>query len=200
MYQDDNGGKLVESYPSDGPSVWVQGNMTNAAQAANLDLIRAGKLYQYNSNVKIYHCPADQGVIVGGAPLTSVRSYSMNSFMGGRRSDIGVVPDTANAYIPFFAYETDVPKPSAMFVMLDEDERSISDEFFVTDPTARIWYNFPAVSARRHAFSSGLVFADSHGEAWAFHDPRTLQLSQTITEQSGNTDLARFAASATVLK
>jgi type II secretory pathway pseudopilin PulG len=201
MYQDDNSGKLVESYPVNNPSVWVQGNMTNASDAVSPDLLRAGKLYRYNQNVGIYHCPSDQGVKIDGTTVPSVRSYSMNSFMGGRQPSVGVIPPTAAGYVPFFTYDTDVPRPADMFVMLDEDERSISDGFFITDPTASVWYNLPAVSAYRHAYSSALVFADSHSEIWHFRDPNTFQLNHTQTEQpGGNSDLRRLAEAATVPK
>src|SRR5205085_1178928 len=37
MYYTDNSGLLVPSYPGS-PDVWVQGNMTNAAEAVNPDL------------------------------------------------------------------------------------------------------------------------------------------------------------------
>ena len=33
-----------------------------------------------------------------------------------------------------------------MWVLLEEDERSINDGFFVTDPTGQIWMDFPAIS------------------------------------------------------
>src|SRR5579862_1066524 len=58
MYSGDNNGYLVASYP-DSPDVWVDGNMSNAVEAVDQGLIRQGKLYHYDQNVAIYHCPAD---------------------------------------------------------------------------------------------------------------------------------------------
>ena len=200
MYKDDNGGKLVEAYPVDNADVWVKGNMTNATEAVDQSFIQAGKLFPYGQNTSIYHCPGDTGKSIDGTVVPTVRSYSMNSFMGWRPLSVGAIPSTASAYVPFFARDSDIPRPADLFVMLDEDERSISDGFYVTDPTARIWYNFPAVSSHRHACSSGLVFADYHAQVWMFRDPRTLQLSAQQTEQYGNTDLAKFAAAATVAR
>jgi len=198
MYKDDNGGKLVESYPVDNPEVWVQGDMTNATDAVNLDLIRTGKLYHYSPNTGIYHCPGDQGVPISGVRVPSVRSYSMNSFMGWRPADVGPIPPTATAYVRFFSRDSEVARPANLFVMLDEDERSINDGFFITDPAARVWYSFPAISAARHAFGSALVFADGHGEVWHFRDSRTALVSQHETDQIGNTDLSRFGQAATI--
>jgi type II secretory pathway pseudopilin PulG len=198
MYYDENSDRLAESYPVNNSYVWVQGDMTNAAQAVNLDLIRAGKLYHYNQDVRIYHCPTDAGVTIGGKLVPSVRSYSMNSFMGARARDLPPIPITAVGFVPFFASHSDLPAPDKLFVLLDEDERSIDDGFFVTDPGGRVWYSFPAVSAHRHKFSSVFIFADGSGRPWHFLDPRTAQVCQPETDQAGNADLAGLAKAATV--
>jgi prepilin-type N-terminal cleavage/methylation domain-containing protein len=199
LYKDDNNGNLVWSFPTNNnPNVWVLGNMTNAVEAVNTDLIRAGKLYKgYSENAAIYHCPGDRGVDIGGNRVPSVRSYSMNSFMGGRGSGVGLIPPTASGYVPFFTRDSEISRPASMFVFLDEDERSINDGFFITDPTARIWFDFPSVSPWRHAVSSVLAFGDGHGDVWHFTDPRTSQLSSTETEQKANADLQRLADAAT---
>jgi hypothetical protein len=197
LYKDDNSDSLVESYSTDNPLAWVQGDMTIAAEAVDPDLIKAGKLYNYNQNVQIYHCPTDQGVTIEGINLQSVRSYSMNSFMGDRPYNAPPNPNTATGYVPFFSQLSDMPDPSKLFVLIDEDERSISGGSFVTDPQARVWYSFPAVSAHRHSYSSSMIFADGHGWAWQFRDPRTAQVTQCGTDQLNNTDLATLAAEAT---
>src|SRR5579859_299107 len=153
MYFHDNNGLLAESYPVNNPYVWVRGNMSLPNEAGNADLIRQGKLYPYNQNVGIYHCPTDKGVVSGGRTLATVRSYSMNSFMGARDPDLGSIPPTADNFVAFYAKDTDLRRPSELWVLLDEDERSINDGFFVTDPTAGMWIDFPAISAHRHSYS-----------------------------------------------
>jgi hypothetical protein len=198
MYYDENNDRLVESYPVNNPYVWVRGDMTNAAEAVNLGLIRDGKLYHYNQNAGIYHCPTDAGVTIGGKLVPSVRSYSMNSFMGARAANLPPIPTTAVGFVPFFARHSDLSAPDRLFVLIDEDERSIDDGFFVTDPGARVWYSFPAVSAHRHNFSSVFIFADGHGRPWHFLDPRTAQVCQPETDQAGNADLSSLAKAATV--
>jgi prepilin-type N-terminal cleavage/methylation domain-containing protein len=192
MYKDDNSGFLAESYPVNNPDVWVQGDMTNPNQAGDADLIRQGKLYPYNGNVSIYHCPTDQGVCTNGN-VPKVRSYSMNCFMGARDPALGSIPNTTTNYVLFYAKDSDIPNPSQMWVMVEEDERSISDGFFVTDPTAGIWFNFPAISIHRHNYSYVLDFADGHSEVWRITDSRSYQVSLNQTEQPGNADLARLA-------
>ncbi len=200
MYKDDNNGSLVESYPVNNPLVWVQGDMTNPQQAGDTNLIRQGKLYPYNQNVMIYHCPTDQGVMINGNRVPTVRSYSMNCFMGSRDANLGSIPTTADGYVPFFSKDSDVPHPSDTWVLLEEDERSINDGFFVTDPTGKIWFDFPAISLLRHDYSFALNFADGSSMIWHYRDPRTLGVNVNNTEQPGNTDLQRLAASTAVKK
>jgi hypothetical protein len=193
MYADDNHGSLVESYPVNNPEVWVQGDMTKANEAGNEELIRAGKLFPYNSSVGIYHCPADAGVAIGGQVVPTLRSYSMNCFMGGRDPSLGPIPSTAGPYIPFYAKDSDIPRPDQLWVLIEEDERSINDGFFVTDPTGQIWMDFPAKSEHRHNYSYVLDFADGHSTFWRYNDQRSFLVSVNMTEQPGNADLARLA-------
>jgi prepilin-type N-terminal cleavage/methylation domain-containing protein len=201
MYSDDNLDYLVESYPVNNPDVWVLGDMTRSDEATNTALLQAGKLFQYQQNVSLYHCPTDQGVTIDGKQTPTVRSYSMNGFMGARDPSIGPIPLSAgNNYVQFFSKRTELQRPSELWVLLDEDERSINDGFFVTDPDARVWMDFPAISASRHNFTFGLNFADGHSEAWHHRDPRTMIVSANRTEQSGNPDLQRLAAASTVPK
>ena len=199
MYKDDNNALLAESYPGS-LDVWVKGDMSNPAEAGNANLIRQGKLYAYNQNVALYHCPADQGVQNAGKTIPTLRSYSMNCFMGARDRSVGLVPATADGYVPFYSFCYEMPRPSQLWVLLDEDERSINDGFFVTDPTAQIWFDFPATSPRRHNYSFVLVFADGHSDVWHARDPRTLKVSQNLTEQPGNIDLARLASASVTRK
>ena len=145
------------------------------------------------SNVSIYHCPTDQGVNISGVVVPTVRSYSMNCFMGARDPSLGPIPTTAGGYVPFYAKDSDIPSPSQMWVLIEEDERSINDGFFVTDPTGSIWFDFPPISLHRHNYSYVLDFADGHSEIWRYNDPRSFQVSVNQTEQPGDTDLASLA-------
>lgn len=201
MYFTDNGGYLVESYPIDNQNVWVQGDMSDPNEATSLDLIRQGKLFAYHQSDRVYRCPADLGVQIAGQRVASVRSYSMNSFMGGRDPGVPLIPNTVAAgFVPFFAKDSDLRNPSQLWVLIDEDERSINDGFFVTDPTGGLWIDFPAISSHRHSFSFALNFADGHSEVWRHLDRRTLAVKEHQSEQYGNADLGRLGRAATVRK
>jgi len=197
MYYTDNNGYLAASFPGS-PEVWVQGNMTNAAEAVNPNLIAQGSLFRYAQNVSVYHCPGDMGVSVGGKVLPSVRSYSMNCFMGWRDPNLPPMPETASGYKNFFAKDSDLQRPSELWVLIDEDERSNNDGFFLTDPTASTWFDFPAISDHRHNFDFALNFADGHSEVWHPADQRTLKVAAPETDQFGNPDLRRLANATTV--
>jgi prepilin-type N-terminal cleavage/methylation domain-containing protein len=200
MYYQDNSGSLAESYPVNNSNAWIQGDMRNLSDATNSELIRQGKLFHYNPSVASYHCPTDEGVSINGKIVPTTRSYSMNSFMGGRDLKLGPIPVSSAGYIWFYAKDSDIRRPAESWIMLDEDERSINDGFFVTDPTAHVWMDFPAISAHRHGFSYGLDFADGHSEVWRLRDPRSRLVNQNETEQSDNSDLQRLAAASTSLK
>jgi type II secretory pathway pseudopilin PulG len=182
---------------SSSPDCWVQGDMTKAAEAGNADLIRAGKLFHYNDNVSIYHCPSDPGVMIAGQSAPTVRSYSMNSFMGS----LDPVLPIPSKYKSCFTKETDFKRPSELWVLLDEDSRSINDGSFRTDPTGLVWWDFPSISLGRHNYSFTLSFADAHSEIWTYRDPSTFRVSSHETEQaSGNQDLSRLASASTIPK
>ncbi|MGO8677644.1 MAG: type II secretion system protein [Limisphaerales bacterium] len=200
MYKDDNNDRLVWSYPTANSFVWVNGNMTNAAEAVDTGLIETGMLYPYDKDAQIYHCPTDQGVTINGSKVQSVRSYSMNSYMGERPSTAAANPNSSLGYVPFFARGSDLSDPSKLFVLIDEDERSISTGSFEADPTGRVWFSFPAVSRYRHNYSSSMIFADGHSWAWRFRDPRTASVSTFGTDQMNNPDLAYLAGATTVPK
>ena len=200
LYADENQGFLAESYPTNNPEAWVQGDMTKVNEAGNAELIRRGKLFPYNQSVPIYHCPNDPGVTIGGRQVETLRSYSMNSFMGARDPRLGSIPQGATDYVPFFAKDSDLSHPEQMWVLVEQDGRSIDDGFFITDPTVRVWVDFPATSAERHNGTYVLNFADGHSAIWRLTDPRSLSVCTNRTEARGNTDLARLASATTVRK
>src|SRR5438552_11771325 len=200
MYKDDSNDRVVESYPVHNTNTWILGDMTNPDEAGNADLIRQGKLYAYNRDISIYHCPTDKGVKINGKVVPTVRSYSMNCFMGGRDPQVGLIPSSAGGYVPFHTKYAEIRRPSDAWVLLDEDERSIKDGFFVTDPTAKQWIDFPAISAHRHNFSYGLAFADGHSEIWRHTDGSTYQVTLNRTVQVKNADLERLARASTFPK
>jgi prepilin-type N-terminal cleavage/methylation domain-containing protein len=207
MYYGDNAGFLVESYPNNNPNQWVQGDVSfGKPDSVNQNNVINGKLYSYNPNVRLYRCPGDKNNYRG---TPAARSYSMNSFMGGRSSPNafqGPRPETAVDYVPFFAKDSQLRSPSTLWVLIDEDERSINDGFFLPDPpnpafgASVKWWDFPANSSHRHNFTYTLNFADGHSEIWRYLDSRSLQVHTNRVEQRGNVDLTRLGRASSLLK
>jgi prepilin-type N-terminal cleavage/methylation domain-containing protein/prepilin-type processing-associated H-X9-DG protein len=128
-----------------------------------------GLLFQYNSQLAIYHCPADQSTLEtpGGQPLPDLRwrSYNLSESVNG-------YPDYnpfLYEFIPAWKKYTQIrhPVPSELFVFIDEDEDSILDAQFGNPPVGSwndsFWWDLPA---NRHNQGANLSFADGHVEHW----------------------------------
>lgn len=217
MYAGDNNGLLALNWPpTAGNDAWVLGDMTNPNDATNIVLIQQGKLFPYNQNVALYRCPADRNRLALARNAPPARSYAMNSFMGGRRGGsypagyTGYIPAAIAGYMPpyvtHYTRETEMRRPAELWVMIDEDERSINDGFFVPDPPnpatgqSAIWYDFPALSEHRHGWGFGLNFADGHSEMFKLLDPRSRNVSANRHSDPGNRDLARLGKLSAELK
>jgi prepilin-type processing-associated H-X9-DG protein len=172
MYCDDNTDNLPTNNktPANTTPNWVNGNVANAADAADITLIQSGQIYSYNKSVAIYRCPADKLPDNRSSPaITSrVRTYSMNCYMNG--ADIGAT----HAGLPAGLYKVNKktadirhPAPSLAMVFLEEAQYSIDDGQFGFSPSGlpgngpvNTWYNIPAMVHR----GSNFAFADNHVE------------------------------------
>jgi prepilin-type processing-associated H-X9-DG protein len=108
-----------------------------------------------------------------------IRSVSMNGWMNGRSfgDPSGVTTtyetpasDTSCLY-RLFRKEIQVLKPATLWVMIDEDEKSINDSMFVVDMGAGS--GIADAPARRHGNAYGINFADGHSEIYKLKDPRS---------------------------
>jgi prepilin-type N-terminal cleavage/methylation domain-containing protein/prepilin-type processing-associated H-X9-DG protein len=138
--------------------------------------ITSGLLYQYNAQVGIYHCPADQSSVQtdSGQPLPQLRwrSYNMSQSVNGYPS---FNPQLFN-YLPMWSKFTEIrhPVPSSLFVFIDENEDTIEDAEFGNPPVGspyyeqNVWWDMPA---NRHSQGANLSFADGHVEHWKWQTP-----------------------------
>ena len=156
-----------------GGSVLAQGVSWCLDQDARTEMtpsnIVNGLLFQYNSQIAIYHCPADQSTLETSAgqklPDLRWRSYNMSESVNG-------YPDF-NLYlyksIPAWKKYTEIrhPVPSELFVFIDEHEDAILDAQFGNPPVGSwddgFWWDMPA---NRHSQGANLSFADGHVEHW----------------------------------
>jgi prepilin-type processing-associated H-X9-DG protein len=207
MYASDNGGKLAPnggqpntpSTPTD-PRIlpgrewyaWCPGNMDTFSLFAT-NYIQAGAIYQYINTMSIYKCPADHnGYKFGPITFPHVRSYSMNCYLSPI-TDRTVTPPVyygwtsvgASGTRNFYKDTDDLqPGPSMTYVLLDENEYSINDAFFVSDPTlGNKWQDVPAT---RHGNSGGLSYADGHSEIKRWRDGTIINYTGTVGQIQGS--------------
>ena len=153
---------------------------TSAVTQQNPSNIVNGLLFQYNTSVAIYHCPADQSTLEApdGTPLPQLRwrSYNMSQSINGYPD---YVPPGAPdwflqfwASIPCWKKYTQIrhPTPSDLFVFIDENEDTIFDGQFGNPCNPPLPYTAPNewwdMPANRHNRGANLTFADGHVEHW----------------------------------
>jgi len=187
MYAEDNHGKLASNDAVGFGSTalnWVGGNMltdpTNTIVLTNGGYALLGP---YIAGVRPFKCPADTHLspIVGGA-ANPVRSVSMNSHVGvSAPSRFGT-----GTFISF----TNLPSltsPADLFVILDEDETSISDASFAIDPSSP--GQFLDIPGLRHESAGGFSFADGHSEMHRWFDASSFLVVNPLIVNVGNPDI-----------
>jgi prepilin-type N-terminal cleavage/methylation domain-containing protein len=144
------------------------------------NLVNNALLAPYAKSPAIYHDPSDTYDAVKGP---RVRSYSMNSQMGGaivttfsgQATVVNQWGGSENWTI--FSKQTDIrwPGPSDAWVFIDEHPDSINDGLFRVDMQnsdqnpggVDLWPDYPA---NNHLGSGALAFADGHAETHKWTD------------------------------
>jgi prepilin-type N-terminal cleavage/methylation domain-containing protein/prepilin-type processing-associated H-X9-DG protein len=151
---------------------WVQGRMDfNSANTDNTNtlLLVNSMLGPYAKNPAVYKCPSDPSFIRGRGPR--VRSVSMNCYIIGT----GAIPNGFNnAAYQSYKKTSDIknPRPTDLWVLLDERADSINDGFFgvrVGSPPP----NIQDGPGSYHNGACGISFADGHAEIHKWLDGNT---------------------------
>jgi len=176
---------------------WIVGNMRMLPDATNTLFLIQGLLYQYNTALGIYRCPAQQqsayAAVHGNIP---VRSYSISDQMNG----------SGALNLPTYPVNTKLssvlhPPPPKAATFIDESDYSIDDGDFALEvcPPNGVyeWRNAPSL---RHQTVGTLAFADGHAESWKYLDSYItrctypLQTSQRFPSSPTDRDLLRWMA------
>jgi prepilin-type N-terminal cleavage/methylation domain-containing protein/prepilin-type processing-associated H-X9-DG protein len=177
MYIGDNSGKLVpDGDKSTQAALWTDTKYSHEwAQwcPGRSDVwttgwsmyLTVGLLYPYVNNTNIYRCDANRKRFIGNQ--IQPRSYSMNCWL----NPINPWKSTGTR-IYYKEGDLLVPGAANLFVLIDENENSINDSYFVCDPTQVNWWQ--DVPATRHAGAAGLSYADGHSEIRTWHDKYVL--------------------------
>lgn len=222
MYNGDNNGKIVSTYPwpsttdetqnlacwapgyaggSDFPNQTVYGYGTASEvnsdygtgvfSCSTTEALTNGQLWPYIKQAATYQCPADPRLIsaepAGVLPANDprgrrpARSYAMNTYMNGlgiTNADGTVYgfadpTETPPTYV-FFQREPQILKPSALFVIIDEDPAILDDGVFLVDmggSTEGAPSGFIEMPTRAHGTAYTWNFADGHSELHKLKDP-----------------------------
>ena len=176
-------------------NTWVRGSMDDnpvfrqvdpgIKDSTNVNCLKAGKLWPYLGAAGVYRCPSDKSATDG---VPRVRSYSVNSWMGG-----AALPRQDN-YRVFRKYtEIQQPSPSQALVFVDEHEKSINEGWFAIDMLGN--HGFFDAPGTRHSGGFTLAFADGHAEIWKLRDPSSREWEYLPTPPNRDSERIRLSAS-----
>jgi len=197
MYAHDNYDKVCGSrnwLQNDGG--WIADNGVANADSINIALLTNGMLHPYlGRNYKVYKCPGDPTMYIQGTIKTPVvRSVSMQCNIGANADGSSLWDDNYCSY-PKLSSMTR-PGPANIFVLLDESNRTINDDFYAVnmagfDPYVPGNLSFVDVPATYHNKAGSLSFADGHSEIHKWRDGRTIT-SILFQNSANNQDIAWF--------
>ena len=151
--------------------------------------LRAGRLFKYTENEKLYHCPADKNYVRNDPPKDSYRSYAVTGLMNGE----DFTSRTGNEYSAIDQYRTvtlgsssktlkvaikfnDITSPGSKLVFVEEqipDDQNYLVGGFVLLHYGFDWWDLPAGF---HNDGGTFGFADSHAEKRKWQDKDTVEL------------------------
>ena len=139
----------------------------NLSEEMQKRAIRAGALWPYCKNEKLYRCPTG----VRG----EMRTYTITDAMNGLRRDgtySGSVGARNGRTVLWIKKRTEisVPGPAQRIVFLDEGR--ITPDSYATHYLNERWWDPPFV---RHGDGTNVSFADGHADYWKFEGKKTLE-------------------------
>jgi len=158
-------------------------------------------------NVKLFHCPADNrvgkstDVATRGQTVLNARSVSMSQSVGTNPNQGGgKVPvdgpwlDGSHSNTRFGVWEVYGkfstilrPSPAELFVLLDENPKSLNDAGFAVTMVSCLYQDCPGI---QHNQGCGFAFADGHSEIHKWKDGRIMVWPNGEPYNPINTDVS----------
>lgn len=177
LYADDHADRLAYNMGGDANRTsvaprtnlnWVNNIMSWSLDSDNTNIttITDSALGAYTARqYRVYRCPSDNvlSAVQRQAGWTArVRSYSMNAMVGdaGELSASGRNVNNPG-YVQYFKLAT-IPKPSRIFVFLDEHPDSINDGYFLNRASYDSDNEWTDLPASYHDGAASFAFADGH--------------------------------------
>jgi prepilin-type N-terminal cleavage/methylation domain-containing protein/prepilin-type processing-associated H-X9-DG protein len=188
MYADDNDDRIVNGEADEGndgqcimksgrhtDELWwtgddcASGYMSGAQlpEKVQLQAIRAGALYPYCKNVKLYRCPTG----IRGEMRTYTITDAMNGLYrdGTHTGNVGIRVGRTVLWVKRRG-EIVSPGPSARLVFLDEGR--VTPDSYACHYLNPQWWDPPFV---RHGDGSNVAFADGHADYWKWKGKKTIE-------------------------
>jgi len=195
VYADDHSGSLCYNLGGNGSTRavalrtninWVNNIMSWEvldSDNTNLATISDAALGPYTKNPTVYRCPADR--VLSGSQSSAgwsgrIRSYSMNAMVGNAGPASTAGNNVNNPYYVQFFSVASIPRPSGIFVFVDEHPDSINDGYFLNKAYYGQWIDLPA---SYHNGAAGVAFADGHAETHRWKNSRTKPPAQPDAAQ-----------------
>jgi prepilin-type N-terminal cleavage/methylation domain-containing protein/prepilin-type processing-associated H-X9-DG protein len=166
---------------------WVQGWLgLPGPDCTNTLFLKRSLVGPYIQDPKLWRCPAGRDPTVANVRMPSVRTISLNAFMG---SPIQV--PHARTYLRLSDITS--PSPAQTLTFVEERIETINDgsfgmqwKFEASAPQSWILRDKPAVV---HGDGANLAFADGHVEHRRWGDARTRNAPRNDTAMPGNLDI-----------
>jgi prepilin-type N-terminal cleavage/methylation domain-containing protein/prepilin-type processing-associated H-X9-DG protein len=169
------------------PSSWIAQGSAGQNDGSYLDWTTDGRNTNTSAmltnalakSAPLFKCPSDKYIKSGTTPGERTRSYAMNGVLGSKPNVQGQDGGTEGVNVKRLYFgngvpgpsagllvkDSQVPKPSKVFLMIEEHPDSIDDSAFMFDPgyptASATWRNLPASF---HNNGCNMSFVDSHAE------------------------------------
>jgi len=177
MYADENDDRLVNGaigYSDSqqpwgdhrGELAWVD-RLDSTDIPGQLDAIRAGALWPYIKDVKIYKCPTGRR----GQALTYAIMFSMNAVNH---------PPTQGVLGAHIKKRSEIVNPAPPFRIVFIDEGFMTPDAYAVHYDQEQWWDDPPV---RHGDGATVSFADGHADHWKWKGTDTIKRARSEENQ-----------------